>query len=76
MVFAEKDGAGEITVRLGAEKVPPPDATIVTWTLADDSPFYCVEPWMGPPNAPGHKVGLHHVAPGETQKFAVSVSVK
>jgi hypothetical protein len=31
---------------------------------------------MGPANAAEHKVGLHYVAPGETQKFAVSVAVK
>ena len=73
----EKKGReGDITVRLGTEKIPPPEATFVTWTLADDSPFYCVEPWMGPANAPEHKVGLYHVAPGETQKFAVSIRVR
>ncbi len=76
VVFGEKDRPGDVVVRLGAEDVPPPNATFVTWTLADDSPFYCVEPWMGPANAPEHKVGLYHVAPGETQKFAVSVSVR
>lgn len=75
-VFGEKDRAGDVTVRLGRDKIPPPDATFVTWTVADDSPFYCVEPWMGPPNAPEHKLGLHHVAPRETQKFTVSISVK
>ena len=76
VVFGEKDRAGDVTVRLGTEKVPPSDAAIVTWTRAEDSAFYCVEPWMGPPNAPEHKVGLHHVGPGETQNFVVSVSVK
>lgn len=76
VVFGEKGRPGDITVRLGADKVPAPDATIVTWTLADDSPFYCVEPWMGPPNAAEHKVGLHRVRPGETQKFVVTVAVK
>jgi galactose mutarotase-like enzyme len=76
VVFGEKGRGGAVTVRLGADKVPPPDATIVTWTLADDSPFYCVEPWMGPANAPGHKMGLQLVAPGDTQRFVVSVSVK
>jgi galactose mutarotase-like enzyme len=76
VVFGDKSGLGDVHVRLGTEKVPPAEATFVTWTLAESSPFYCVEPWMGPPNAPEHKVGLHHVAPGETQKFAVSVSVK
>lgn len=76
VVFGEKGRGGDVHVRLGTEPVPPPDATFVTWTLADDSPFYCVEPWMGPANAAGHKVGLHLVAPGETQKFSVSVNVK
>jgi len=76
VVFGEKGRPGDVTVRLGTEKVPPPEATFVTWTLADDAPYYCVEPWMGPANAVEHKVGLHLVAPGETQKFAVSVSVR
>lgn len=75
VVFGEKGRTGEVVVRLGADKVPPPDATIVTWTLADDSPYYCVEPWMGPANAAEHKVGLQLVAPGDTQRFVVSVSV-
>lgn len=76
VVFGEKEHGGDVVVRLGSEKVPPPDATMVTWTLAEDSPFYCVEPWMGPANAPEHKLGLHYVRPGETQKFFVSISVK
>jgi galactose mutarotase-like enzyme len=76
VVFGEKDRPGDVAVRLGTAKVPPPEATFVTWTLAEDSPFYCVEPWMGPANAAEHKVGLHHVAPGDTQKFTVSVSVR
>jgi galactose mutarotase-like enzyme len=76
VVFGEKDRRGEVVVRLGTEPVPDPNATFVTWTFAEDSPYYCVEPWMGPPNAPEHKVGLHYVAPGETQRFAVSVEVR
>ncbi|HEX2852187.1 MAG TPA: aldose epimerase [Opitutaceae bacterium] len=76
VVFGEKGRTGEVIVRLGADKVPPPDATFVTWTLADDSPFYCVEPWMGPANAAEHKVGLQFVAPGDTQRFEVSVNVR
>ena len=74
--FGEKGGAGDITVRLGTADVPAPEATFVTWTLADDAPFYCVEPWMGPANAPENKVGLHWVPPGKTERFAVSVSVR
>jgi galactose mutarotase-like enzyme len=76
VVFGEKGRPGDVAVRLGTEKVPPPDAVFVTWTLADDSPFYCVEPWMGPPNAPENKVGLKFVQKGETQKFNVSVNLR
>ncbi|MGB0413847.1 MAG: hypothetical protein ACPGJU_05315, partial [Coraliomargarita sp.] len=47
----------------------------VIWTEDKDSPFYCVEPWMGPPNAPEHKQGLHAVNGGETSIFGVEVSL-
>lgn len=76
IVFGEKGRPGDVIVRLGTDKTPAPDATLVTWTLSPDVPYYCVEPWMGPPNAAEHKVGLHYVQPGKTGKFVVSVSVK
>jgi len=76
VLFGEKNRPGDVVVRIGADKVPPTTATFVTWTLAPESPYYCVEPWMGPPNAPEHKIGLHHVAPGDTQRFIVSVGVR
>ena len=76
VVFGEKGRPGDVILRLGTAKVPPADATIVTWSGSDDAPYYCVEPWMGPPNAPDHKVGLHWVPPGETEKFSVSITVK
>lgn len=74
--FGERGRPGDVIVRLGAGKVPPANATIVTWTAGDDSPFYCVEPWMGPPNAPEHRRGLQFVAPGETATFVVGVTIK
>lgn len=76
VVFGEPGRGGDVCVELGTEKIPAPDAVFVTWTLAETSPFYCVEPWMGPPNAPGHKVGLHLVPPGQTQRFSVRVSIR
>jgi len=51
------------------------DLAVVTWTQDEQSPFYCVEPWMGPPNAAETKVGLHQVAPGQMQKFYVEISL-
>ncbi|HVU34063.1 MAG TPA: aldose epimerase [Opitutaceae bacterium] len=76
IVFGEKGRPGDVIVRLGVANVPPPDATFVTWSAAADAPYYCVEPWMGPANAPENKVGLQYVPPGETGKFVVSVQVK
>ena len=47
----------------------------VVWTEAPDSPFYCVEPWMGPPNSPEHKKGLHSVGGGDSATFGVEVAL-
>jgi galactose mutarotase-like enzyme len=74
--FGPEDHSEQVTVRLGTKAVPPPDAAFVTWTETPHSPFYCVEPWMGPPNAPGHQLGLHWVAPGQSQRFCVEVLVR
>ena len=76
VVFGEKGKPGDVAVRLGTAKVPPADAAFVTWTDDDESPFYCVEPWMGPPNAPENKVGLHLVRPGQEETFTVSIKVR
>jgi galactose mutarotase-like enzyme len=37
---------------------------ITTWTESDQSDFYCVEPWLGLPNAIHHGQGLRLLAPG------------
>ena len=73
--FGAADGGEAVSVTLGTSRVPPADAAIVTWTESDSSPFYCVEPWMGPPNAAGHKQGLHWVNPGQAERFCVEVRV-
>lgn len=76
VVFGPANAPGEVRVRLGIDKVPAADSTFVTWTMDDQAPYYCVEPWMGPPNAPENKLGLHWVAPGQRQSFFVEVDVK
>lgn len=76
VVFGERGRPGDVIVRLGTARVPPADATIVTWTTDAAAPFYCVEPWMGPPSAPEHKRGLQWVAPRQTGTFTVSVAIK
>lgn len=37
---------------------------VTTWTQQADSDFYCVEPWLGLPNAIHHAEGLRQVRPG------------
>jgi galactose mutarotase-like enzyme len=75
-VFGERGHPGDVVVRLGSDALPPAGSAFVTWTQSDESPFYCVEPWMGPANAPEHKVGLHLVPPGGRETFSVSVAVR
>ena len=48
--------------------------TFVTWTEAEDSPFYCVEPWMAPPNAPETKA-VRYVPPGGRDEFTVEIKL-
>jgi galactose mutarotase-like enzyme len=76
VIFGERGHAGDVIIKIGADKVPSPDATFVTWTESPEAPYFCVEPWMGPPNAPENKVGLQFVAPGRTETFTVSVAIK
>lgn len=75
VVFGEKGRPGDIALRIGTATTPPADATFVTWTADDQAPFFCVEPWMGPPNAPENRLGLHWVQPGMTEKFTVDVRI-
>ncbi len=76
VVFGPANAPGEVTLHLGVDPIPPASHTVVTWAAKADSPFYCVEPWMGPANAPAHQLGLQWVAPGQSQRFVVDVAVK
>ena len=68
----------DIVMRLeggGSSPIQPSDQTIVTWSESETAPYYCVEPWMGPPNSPENKKGLHFVPPKKTGVFSVEVSL-
>lgn len=73
VIFGSRSGEEAIEILVGEHTVPSQWATVVSWTEKEDSPFYCVEPWMGPPNSPEHKHGLHFVDPGKTEVFTVKV---
>jgi len=48
---------------------------VTTWTLAPDSDFYCVEPWLGLPDAIHTGLGLRWLEPGESEKAALRIRV-
>lgn len=75
-VVTERSSGNKLTLRIGTAKTPPAGAAILTWTEKPESPFFCVEPWMGPPNAPGNQLGMHLVDPGATQRFVVEVTLR
>ena len=73
--FGLKNGEENITVRIGSKVRPAPQTSVVVWTLSDLSPYFCVEPWMGPPNASSLKNGLSWVGAGQSDTFSVEVSL-
>ena len=74
--LTEAPTGGGLDFDIGFTNTSGRDAAVVTWTAEDVSPYYCIEPWMGPPNGAETKVGLHHVGPGQTQKFTVEIRVR
>lgn len=71
-----KDSEEEIRVRILQDtNTASPENAFVIWSETESSPFYCVEPWMGPPNSAEHGKGLHMAYPGELSRFAVEISV-
>jgi galactose mutarotase-like enzyme len=69
----ERPSGARVLFRTGYTNTTAQDTVVVAWTQEDKSPFYCLEPWMGPPNSPENQTGLHLVGPGQTQKFLVEV---
>ncbi|MGB0408762.1 MAG: aldose epimerase [Opitutales bacterium] len=76
LIFGPQSGEEDIGIRLLEDSSTySPWNAFILWTEADSSPFYCVEPWMGPPNSPEHGKGLHAVSGGESAEFGVEVAL-
>jgi len=71
----ERPSGSQLLFRSGMANEPSRELAVVTWTQDENAPYYCIEPWMGPPNAPENKVGVHRVASGQTQKFYVEIKL-
>jgi galactose mutarotase-like enzyme len=48
---------------------------VTSWTEKPESDFYCVEPWLGLPDAIHNGLGLRWVEPGETETASLRISV-
>ncbi|GLU32654.1 aldose epimerase [Trinickia caryophylli] len=48
---------------------------VTTWTEKETSDFYCVEPWLGLPDAIHNGLGLRWLAPGRTETAALRIHV-
>jgi galactose mutarotase-like enzyme len=46
---------------------------VTTWTQSNESDFFCVEPWLGLPNAIHHGHGLRWLEPGRWERAACFV---
>ncbi len=66
---------GEESVNISIDGTLDKNTCIVTWARDSDSPFYCIEPWLGLVNATEHNKGLHILKKGDSQSFTVEVSL-
>ncbi|MFM0399917.1 aldose epimerase family protein [Paraburkholderia aspalathi] len=48
---------------------------VTTWTEAAESDFYCVEPWLGLPDAIHNGLGLRWLEPGQTETATLRINV-
>ncbi|WP_028228973.1 aldose epimerase family protein [Paraburkholderia ferrariae] len=48
---------------------------VTTWTEAADSDFYCIEPWLGLPDAIHNGLGLRWLAPGASERADLRIRV-
>lgn len=71
--IGEKEEDGHLMIRTNENKAFLQKMACLTWTESEDSPFYCVEPWMAPPNSWTDPEGLHWVEPGRSQNFFTEV---
>jgi galactose mutarotase-like enzyme len=48
---------------------------VTTWTEKPDSDFYCVEPWLGLPDAIHNGLGLRWLQPGASESASLRITV-
>lgn len=76
-VTTTADGAAETSAAPASSAMcsSPPWYAVTTWTESDTSDFYCVEPWLGLPNAIHHGQGLRWIPAGGTERASCRIVV-
>ncbi len=67
--FGVKNGEEDVTIRINGGGKPDGAMTLVTWSRTDESPYYCVEPWLSMPNSASKPA--HFVAPKSSKSFSI-----
>jgi galactose mutarotase-like enzyme len=67
MITLRHESSGRRLVFELAHAGAVPWYAVTTWTQAAESDFYCIEPWLGLPNAIHHGEGLRRLAPNTTE---------
>lgn len=70
--FGPKNGEEDVTIKVDGG-LAKPGYCLVTWTKDAETPFYCVEPWMGLPNSSTN--AKHFVEPNSQASFVVEVAI-
>lgn len=71
--FGPKNGEEDITIRIDGGGRPAKGVSVVTWSESADVPYYCVEPWLNPPNTASKPV--HFAEQGEVKSFCIEISL-
>jgi len=69
----ERPTGSRLGVAMPGVRADFPDAVFTTWTQDEHSRYFCIEPWMGPANAPELGMGVDCVEPGRRRVFPVEV---
>lgn len=74
IIFGKSPAGPRIRIRLDHTETIPWGA-VTTWTESPESDFFCVEPWIGLPNAIHHRHGLRWLDPGATEEAICKIDV-
>lgn len=75
-LLLEHAAQGQLTIILGdaSGENEVPWYSVTTWTQKPDSDFFCIEPWLGLPNAIHHEYGLRWLEPGNIETATCTLS--